>query len=142
MMGEEPMTRRIPDGKVGSRIAARCRERGFYVEDLAKKVGVSNATMAGVLAGEIRGMTLVWIAKELKVSIDWLLFGALVVPEAVTFPPELIDLATERGWLFGYTLAVLHSHTSRIDPPPATLNKQGWIEHEAKVGVELREMFP
>lgn len=130
---------------IGKRIHELRKARGWTLEQLAVEAGVTKGFLSQVenQKTEVGGKVLFRIARALGASTDWLLGGdeAGVVKEQaqpVQVPPELAQLAIERGWSARKVFQVLGAHTDllarRSDKPRRTvLTKTDWAEFADRI---------
>lgn len=134
-----------PGSELGSRIQQLRKQRGWTLDQLAGEAGVTKGFLSQVENGKTQptGKVLLRIARALGASTDWLLAGetgTTVAEQAqpVQVPPELAQLAVERGWSARKVFQVLGAHTDllarRSDKPRRTvLTKKEWADFSDRI---------
>lgn len=134
-----------PGSELGLRIQQLRKGRGWTLDQLAGEAGVTKGFLSQVENGKTQptGKVLLRIARALGASTDWLLAGdagTAVAEQAqpVQVPPELAQLAVERGWSARKVFQVLGAHTDllarRSDKPRRTvLTKTEWADFADRI---------
>jgi transcriptional regulator with XRE-family HTH domain len=104
---------------VGSRIRKLREAKGFTIEQVSERTGISKGFLSDTENGNrnMSSQNLLKIANELNASLDYLLRGGEatpVRPEPLTIPPELTQAAREMDLSFTQTEALLAAHRSVI----------------------------
>lgn len=134
-----------PDNGIGKRIQDLRKKKGWTLEQLALEAGVTKGFISQVENGKTQpgGKVLFGIARALGASTDWLLAGdevGTVAEQAqpVQMPPELAQLAVERGWSARKVFQVLGAHADllarRSDKPRrSVMTKTEWGEFADRI---------
>lgn len=106
------MTDNVSDDSVGGRIRLVRTKRGWTLEQLADKAGISKSFLSEVERGsDIGGERLLRVADALGASLDYLMRGVPPEdesrPSSVEIPAEVDALAQEAGLTYRQTLALL-----------------------------------
>ncbi len=131
----------MAEGHPGARIRELRERRGFTLDDLASRSGVSKGFLSEVENGK-RGLSadnVLKIATSLGASLDYLLRGETQTQSAqrqepVTIPPELASVAAELNLSYRQTVQLLDAHNSvvaRRSDMKRTLSVDDWRQlHE------------
>lgn len=131
--------------ELGERIQLLRKKKGWTLEQLAMEAQLTKGFISQVENKRTQptGKVLLRIARALGASTDWLLSGdeAGAVSEQaqpVQMPPELAQLAVERGWTARKVFQVLGAHADllarRSDKPRRTiLTKTEWAEFAERI---------
>ena len=97
---------------LGERIKQRRTELGWTQDALSQKAGISKGFLSDLENNKrnVSADTLLEVAKELGLSLDYLMTGADADPslkERFDFPPALADLATRQNLPFRHMLVLL-----------------------------------
>jgi XRE family transcriptional regulator of biofilm formation len=106
------MADEITEDSVGGRIRLVRTKRGWSLEQLAEKAGISKSFLWEVERGSgIGGERLLRVANALDASLDYLMRGQVSDDESKTstveIPAEVDELAKEAGLTYRQTLALL-----------------------------------
>lgn len=106
------MADEIAEDSVGGRIRLVRTKRGWSLEQLAEKAGISKSFLWEVERGsDIGGERLLRVANALDASLDYLMRGQVSEDEnrtsAIEIPAEVDELAKEAGLTYRQTLALL-----------------------------------
>lgn len=106
------MADEIAEDSVGGRIRLVRTKRGWSLEQLAEKAGISKSFLWEVERGsDIGGERLLRVANALDASLDYLMRGQLSDDESKTstveIPAEVDELAKQAGLTYRQTLALL-----------------------------------
>jgi transcriptional regulator with XRE-family HTH domain len=106
------MADEITEDSVGGRIRLVRTKRGWSLEQLAEKAGISKSFLWEVERGsDIGGERLLRVANALDASLDYLMRGQVSDDESKTstveIPAEVDELAKEAGLTYRQTLALL-----------------------------------
>jgi XRE family transcriptional regulator of biofilm formation len=106
------MADEIAEDSVGGRIRLVRTKRGWSLEQLAEKAGISKSFLWEVERGsDIGGERLLRVANALDASLDYLMRGQVSDDESKTstveIPAEVDELAKEAGLTYRQTLALL-----------------------------------
>lgn len=106
------MADEIAEDSVGGRIRLVRTKRGWSLEQLAEKAGISKSFLWEVERGsDIGGERLLRVANALDASLDYLMRGQVSEDEnktsTVEIPAEVDELAKEAGLTYRQTLALL-----------------------------------
>lgn len=121
---------------VGERIRFIRTQRGWTLEQLAERAGVSKSFLWEVEQGRsnMSGEKLVRVANALVASLDYLLLGKAApkdpVPSTIEIPRELGELAEEQGLTYRQTMSLVDIERSivarRSDRPSDSKTKEDW----------------
>ena len=106
------MADNVADDSVGGRIRLVRTKRGWTLEQVAEKAGISKSFLSEVERGsDIGGERLLRVANALGASLDYLMRGVATEeefkPSSVEIPAEVNALAQEAGLTYRQTLALL-----------------------------------
>jgi XRE family transcriptional regulator of biofilm formation len=106
------MADEIAEDSVGGRIRLVRTKRGWSLEQLAEKAGISKSFLWEVERGsDIGGERLLRVANALDASLDYLMRGQVAEDETrtstVEIPAEVDELAKDAGLTYRQTLALL-----------------------------------
>lgn len=106
------MVENVADDSVGGRIRLVRTKRGWTLEQVAEKAGISKSFLSEVERGsDIGGERLLRVANALGASLDYLMRGVTTEeefkPTSVEIPAEVNTLAQEAGLTYRQTLALL-----------------------------------
>lgn len=124
----------------GERMRALRERRGFTLEELAARSGVSKGFLSEVENAKrsLSAEYLLRVANALGASVDYLLRGETHAPtdrQQVIIPPELALVAAELDLSYRDTVRLLDAHNSvvarRADVAKRTLSPEEWRQlHE------------
>lgn len=103
----------VSDDSVGGRIRLVRTKRGWTLEQLADKAGISKSFLSEVERGsDIGGERLLRVSDALGASLDYLMRGVATEeeskpPSSVEIPAEVDALAQKAGLTYRQTLALL-----------------------------------
>lgn len=106
------MAEEVVEHSVGGRIRLVRTKRGWSLEQLADKAGISKSFLWEVERGsDIGGERLLRVANALNASLDYLMRGQVSEDEnktsPVEIPAEVDELAKEAGLTYRQTLALM-----------------------------------
>ena len=106
------MADNVANDSVGARIRLVRTKRGWTLEQVAEKAGISKSFLSEVERGsDIGGERLLRVANALGASLDYLMRGVTtddeLKPTSVEIPAEVNALAQEAGLTYRQTLALL-----------------------------------
>lgn len=106
------MAEEVVENSVGGRIRLVRTKRGWSLEQLADKAGISKSFLWEVERGsDIGGERLLRVANALNASLDYLMRGQVSEDEnktsPVEIPAEVDELAKEAGLTYRQTLALM-----------------------------------
>src|SRR5438094_1814012 len=122
-------------GQVGDRIRELRERRGFTLDELAARSGVSKSFLSEVENAKrnLSAEYLLRVANALGASVDYLLRGETQEPperQQVVVPPELALVAAELDLSYRETVRLLDAHNSvvarRAEVARQTLSPEDW----------------
>jgi transcriptional regulator with XRE-family HTH domain len=142
----------IKSAGLGERIKELRKARGWTLDQLAKESSLTKGFLSQVEhnKGQPTGRVLLGIARALGASVDWLLTGedegpVVETARPVEVPPELADLAVEKGWsarrvfqIVGARSDLLARRSDKRRHP--TLTKTEWLEFASRIAPYLDDV--
>ena len=126
--------------QIGERVRELRERRGFTLDELAARSGVSRSFLSEVENAKrnLSAQYLLRVANALGASLDYLLRGETQEPperQQVVIPPELAMVAAELDLSYRETVRLLDAHNSvvarRAEVAKQTLTREDWRQlHE------------
>ncbi|PYP90834.1 MAG: hypothetical protein DMG65_10010 [Candidatus Angelobacter sp. Gp1-AA117] len=132
---------------LGDRIREVREERGWTLEKLAEKTGLSRSFLSEVENNKATpsAESVLKISNALGVSLDYLLKGEIGKEERerkpVEIPPTLSAVAAEEHWSFNETMRVLAAHNSVVGNRGNTFKRQPSKEEWKQLHEAIKKVY-